>query len=243
MCRFTPATPKSSTRRITATRTNNLLAPVEGSNLEAGIKAQLFDGYAMATAAVFEAKQDNYAVRDMTQPEASLPDGSSAYIGVDGTKSRGWEVDFNGEVLPGWTINAGYTHVKVTRAPTDAIYANLPEDYLQLSTQWRLPGAWDRLSIGGGVSWQSAVRGFNIERPTGDGSGATRRSPWCRTRMRWCISMPTTASVSSGPHRLRCAMRSIKPIGRIWIIRTTANRVLSACRYVGVTEVDGDAGA
>ncbi|WP_139074404.1 TonB-dependent receptor domain-containing protein, partial [Xanthomonas bromi] len=50
---------------------------------------------------------------------------------------------------------------------------NLPEEYLQLSTQWRLPGAWDRLSIGGGVSWQSAVRGFNIERPTGEGSGAT----------------------------------------------------------------------
>ncbi|NEL80363.1 MAG: TonB-dependent receptor, partial [Xanthomonas perforans] len=61
---------------------NNLLAPVEGSNLEAGIKAQLFDGRAMATAAVFEAKQDNFAVRDMTQPESSLPDGNSAYIGI-----------------------------------------------------------------------------------------------------------------------------------------------------------------
>ncbi|MBB3825252.1 TonB-dependent siderophore receptor [Xanthomonas arboricola] len=152
---------------------NNLLAPVEGSNLEAGIKAQLLDGRAMATAAVFEAKQDNFAVRDMTQPEGALPDGTSAFIGVDGTKSRGWEVDFNGEILPGWTVNGGYTHVKVTRAPTDAIYANLPEDYLQLSTQVRLPGAWDRLSIGGGVSWQSAVRGFNIARPIGDGSGAT----------------------------------------------------------------------
>ncbi|KHL57668.1 TonB-dependent siderophore receptor [Xanthomonas cannabis] len=152
---------------------NNLLAPVEGSNLEAGIKAQLLDGRAMATAAVFEAKQDNFAVRDMTQPEGALPDGTSAFIGVDGTKSRGWEVDFNGEILPGWTVNGGYTHVKVTRAPTDEIYANLPEDYLQLSTQVRLPGAWDRLSIGGGISWQSAVRGFNIARPIGDGSGAT----------------------------------------------------------------------
>ncbi|APP86719.1 ligand-gated channel [Xanthomonas hortorum pv. gardneri] len=152
---------------------NNLLAPVEGSNLEAGIKAQLLDGHAMATAAVFEAKQDNFAVRDMTQPESSLPDGNSAYIGINGTKSRGWEMDINGEILPGWTVNAGFTHVKVTRPPTDAIYANLPEDYLQLSTQLRLPGAWERLSIGGGVSWQSAVRGFNIERPTGDGTGDT----------------------------------------------------------------------
>ena len=151
-------------------RNDNLLAPVQGSNLEAGLKAQLFDGRAMATAAVFEAKQDNYAVLDTTQPPNSLPDGSSAYIGVNGTKSRGWEVDFNGELLPGWTLNAGYTHVKVTRAPTDAIYANLPEDYLQLSTQWRLPGRWDRLSLGGGVSWQSKVQGFNIERPNGDGT-------------------------------------------------------------------------
>ncbi|MBN6152076.1 TonB-dependent siderophore receptor [Xanthomonas sp. AmX2] len=152
---------------------NNLLAPVEGSNLEAGIKAQLFGGRALATAAAFEAKQDNYAVRDMTQPEASLPDGSSAYIGIDGTKSRGWEVDFNGEILPGWTVNAGYTHAKVTRAPTDAIYANLPEDYLQLSTQVRLRGAWERLSLGGGVSWQSQTKGFNIQRPLGDGTAAT----------------------------------------------------------------------
>ena len=151
-------------------RNDNLLAPVQGSNLEAGLKAQLFDGRAMATAAVFEAKQDNYAVLDTTQPPNSLPDGSSAYVGVNGTKSRGWEVDFNGELLPGWTLNAGYTHVKVTRAPTDAIYANLPENYLQLSTQWRLPGRWDRLSLGGGVSWQSKVQGFNIERPNGDGT-------------------------------------------------------------------------
>ncbi|WCE05634.1 TonB-dependent siderophore receptor [Pseudoxanthomonas sp. JBR18] len=149
-------------------KNNNLLAPVEGSNLEAGLKAQLFEGRALATAAVFEAKQDNYAVLDTTQPPNTLPDGSSAYVGINGTKSRGWEVDFNGELRPGWTLNAGYTHVKVTRAPTDAIYANLPEDYLQLSTQWRLPGTWDRLSLGGGVSWQNKVQGFNIERPNGD---------------------------------------------------------------------------
>jgi len=151
---------------------NNLLAPVQGSNREAGLKATLFGGRALLGAALFEARQDNYAVRDMSQPEASLPDGSSAYIGIDGTKSRGWELDFNGELRPGWTLNAGYTRAKVTRAPTDAIYANLPEDYLQLSTQLRLPGAWQRLSIGGGLSWQSAVRGYNIPRPVGDGSGA-----------------------------------------------------------------------
>ena len=107
-------------------RNENLLAPVQGSNLEAGIKTQWFDGRLTANAAVFEAKQDNYAVRDMGVPEGTLSDGSSAYIGVNGTKARGWEMDVNGEILPGWTVNAGYTHVKVTRAATDLLYANPP---------------------------------------------------------------------------------------------------------------------
>ncbi|MBD3827419.1 MULTISPECIES: TonB-dependent siderophore receptor [unclassified Stenotrophomonas] len=148
-------------------RNENLLAPVQGSNLEAGIKSQWFDGRLTANAAIFEAKQDNYAVRDMTQPDGSLSDGSSAYVGVNGTKSRGWEVDVNGQILPGWTVNAGYTHVKVTRAATDLIYANLPEDFLQLNTTVQLSGALERLSLGGGFSWQSRVRGYNIPYPLG----------------------------------------------------------------------------
>lgn len=148
-------------------RNENLLAPVQGSNLEAGLKTQWFDGRLTANAALFEAKQDNYAVRDMSVPDNSLSDGSSAYIGVNGTKARGWEMDINGEVMPGWTVNAGFTHVKVTRAPTDMLYANPPEDLLQLNTSVRLPGVLDRLTVGGGFSWQSEVEGYNIPYPLG----------------------------------------------------------------------------
>lgn len=127
----------------------------------------MLDGRLTANAAVFEAKQDNYAVRDMGVPEGSLSDGTSAYIGVNGTKARGWEVDVNGEILPGWTVNAGYTHVKVTRAATDLLYANPPKDLLQLNTQLQLRGALERLSVGGGVQWQSKVQGYNIAYPLG----------------------------------------------------------------------------
>lgn len=148
-------------------KNENLLAPVQGSNLEAGIKSQWLDNRLTVNAAVFESKQDNYAVRDASVPEGSLSDGGSAYIGINGTKARGWEVDINGEILPGWTINAGYTHVKVTRAATDLLYANLPEDFLQLNTTVKLRGAWERLSLGAGVQWQSKVQGFNISRPVG----------------------------------------------------------------------------
>ncbi|MDC6684672.1 TonB-dependent receptor, partial [Leclercia adecarboxylata] len=138
-----------------------------GSNLEAGIKSQWFDGRLTANAAVFEAKQDNYAVLDTSVPERSLSDGSSAYIGINGTKARGWELDVNGEILPGWTVNAGFTHVKVTRAATDLLYANPAEELLQVNTQVGLGGALERLGGGAGVQWQSKVQGYNVPYPLG----------------------------------------------------------------------------
>jgi len=144
---------------------NNLLDPVQGSNREVGMKAAFLDGRVTTTAALFEARQDNYAMLDTSVPQASLPDGSSAYIGVDGTKSRGWEAEVAAQVLDGWRVTAGYTRARVTRAATDLIYANLPEHTVQFSTQYTLPGAWDRLGLGATVMWQSAVEGYNIENP------------------------------------------------------------------------------
>ncbi|MFH7519372.1 hypothetical protein, partial [Pseudomonas syringae group genomosp. 7] len=58
-------------------------------------------------------------------------------------------------------------HVKVTRAATDLLYANPPKDLLQLNTQLQLRGALERLSVGGGVQWQSKVQGYNIAYPLG----------------------------------------------------------------------------
>lgn len=145
---------------------NNLLAPVEGSNLEAGIKGALLGGRIEASAAIFQTRQDNFAVRDSTQPDNSLPDGSSAFIGVDGTRSRGIEFDLSGQVRPGWFVQGGFTHVSVKRHANDLIYANLPQNYLQLSTSVQLPGALSRFTLGGGVNWQSKVLGFNIPHPT-----------------------------------------------------------------------------
>lgn len=146
-------------------KNDNLLDPVQGSNREIGLKAAFLDGRVTTSAAVFEARQDNYAMLDTSVPQGSLPDGSSAYVGVDGTKSRGWEAEIGAQVLSGWRINAGYSRARVTRAATDLIYANLPEHTVQFSTQWTLPGAWERLSLGANVMWQSEVEGFNIVNP------------------------------------------------------------------------------
>ncbi|OWQ86176.1 TonB-dependent siderophore receptor [Roseateles aquatilis] len=145
---------------------NNLLAPIRGSNTEVGLKGDLFDKRLALSFAVFEAKQDNYAVRDSSQLEGSLPDGSSAYIGVNGTKTKGFEFDAAGQIAPGWTLNAGYANTRITRHPSDLIYANLPRHTLQLNTSYRMGGAWERLTVGGGLNWQSKVTGYGIAHPT-----------------------------------------------------------------------------
>ncbi|WP_349743055.1 TonB-dependent siderophore receptor [Roseateles cavernae] len=148
-------------------KSDNLLAPVLGSSKEMGIKAELLDKRLNLSFAVFEAQQDNYAVRDMSIPDSfKLPDGSYPQIGVNGTKSRGFEFDVAGQLSPGWTLNAGLSQTKITRHKNDLIYANLPKHELQLSTSYRLPGAWERLTVGGGLNWQSQITGYNIPHPT-----------------------------------------------------------------------------
>lgn len=145
---------------------NNLLDPVLGKNFEGGLKAEFFAKRFQVSLAAFETRQDNYAVRDATQPDNSLPDGSSAYVGVNGTRSRGYELELSGYIRPGWTVSAGYTHVYTRRHAADLIWANLPKDLVQLSTNYRFPGSWNRLSVGAGVTWQGEVFGYNIPHPT-----------------------------------------------------------------------------
>lgn len=147
-------------------KNDNLLEPVLGSNAELGIKGEFFDGKLSASAAIFKTKQDNYAVRDMTQPENSLPDGSSAYVGVNGTESEGIELSLSGSITAQWMINAGYTYVDTKRHTNDRIWTNLPEHSVQLSTHYDFSGVLAPLVLGGGINWQSETIGYGVSHPT-----------------------------------------------------------------------------
>lgn len=144
---------------------NNLLEPVLGSNAEVGLKAEYLGGKLILSTALFTTKQDNYAVRDMTQPENSLPDGSSAYIGVDGTQSEGIEFSLSGLITDQWTINAGYTYVDTKRHGNDRIWTNLPEHSVQLSTHYDFAGTLDPLILGGGFNWSGEIVGYGVTHP------------------------------------------------------------------------------
>ena len=176
-------------------RQGNPLSPVIGSNTEAGLKADLFDRRIQAHFAVFQTKQDNYGVRDsaITTP---LPDGSLPYVAVNGTQSRGFELEFSGMVNRHWRMSAGLTRAKVTRATTDLIYANLPEYLLQLGSDYQLSGALVPLSVGASLTWQSAIEGFNIPHPSG--KVTVKQSPTALLNLRasWQFSRELSATVA-----------------------------------------------
>ncbi len=148
-------------------RNNQPLAPVQGTSNEVGIKGEWPTLGLSGSFAVFEVKQDNYGVRDSTQPNGSLPDGSSAYVGVSGTKSRGWEADVAAQLTPKWQATAGVTKVNTTRNVADLTYANLPEWLVKLGTQYRLSGALEPLEIGAQLLWQGRMDAINVPSPSG----------------------------------------------------------------------------
>lgn len=134
------------------------LPPIEGRSVEAGIKGEFLDGRLNASLAAFQIKQDNVA------EYVDFVDGESVYRAVQGVTSKGIEAEVNGQIAPGWNLQAGYTYNHVRDAEGERVYgatlmASQPAQMLRLSTSYRLPGAWQKLTIGGGVSWQSAFYG------------------------------------------------------------------------------------
>jgi outer membrane receptor for ferric coprogen and ferric-rhodotorulic acid len=142
---------------------DNLLDPVTGSSYEAGVKGAFYDGKLNASLAFFRNKQSNVAestglLNDVT--------GETIYRSVDGVISKGIDLDASGEVLPGWNLFFGYSYLDVKGLS----YQRDPHHVVRLSTSYTLPGAWNRLTIGGGISSQSQTEwSTNPGRPLGNG--------------------------------------------------------------------------
>ncbi len=148
-------------------KSNAPLDPVKGISREIGLKGEWPDRGMSGSFAVFEVRQDNYGIRDSSQPAGSLPDGSSAYVGVNGTRSTGWEADVVKALAPGWQATAGITRVRTTRNAADLTYANLPEWQAKIGTQYRFQGSLAPLELGAQLLWQGRMDAINVPSPSG----------------------------------------------------------------------------
>ncbi|MDD2056476.1 TonB-dependent receptor [Pseudomonas sp. GD03860] len=135
-------------------RTGKTLEPVVGKNYELGWKGEFYDGRLNANVAAYLVKRDNVAELDagFTVPGTD----EDAYRAVSGAKTKGVDLELSGELAPGWELQTGYSHSRTEDAEGERLTTQLPLDTFRLWTTYQLPGQWQRLTVGGGASWNSS---------------------------------------------------------------------------------------
>ena len=157
---YKPVTEKS--------RSGSALAPTEGNSYEIGLKGEYFGGRLNASAAVFRTEQKKlpiYAGIDTA--------GNTYYESVDGAKTKGIEFELAGELMPDWNVMAGYTYAQTKTDDGKRLYGypletTKPENVARMFTTYRLPGGLNKVTVGGGVNWQSPFYGKIYNDSKGD---------------------------------------------------------------------------
>lgn len=147
---FAPQSNRDANRRF--------LSPVRGKGFEAGVKAEYFEGKVNASAAVFQIRQSNVA------SYVGEVNGEEAYKAIDGITSRGLELEVTGEVAKDVKLSAGYTYAHVRDADGKDVFSTMlqttqPAHLVRVQGSWRLPASLDKVTVGGGINWQSSYFG------------------------------------------------------------------------------------
>lgn len=133
------------------------LKPAVGANYEAGVKGEFYDGRLNVSAAVFKIRKDNLAVLD--EQGAGLCPGaigtSDCYRNGSTLHTKGVEFEASGELAAGWQLMAGYTYATNRDDAGVSFSSETPHHLFKASTNYRLPGQWNPLTVGASVSAQS----------------------------------------------------------------------------------------
>lgn len=140
------------------------LDPVEGTNAEAGVKGEWYDGRLNASVAAFRVDQDNLAKSLGYDPVLMR----TVHIGED-ARSQGVELDVAGQVGNTWSLAAGYTRLDVEDGAGKDSRTYVPRSLLRASAVARI-AAVPGLRVGGSLRWQDDI---HREASLADGS-ATR---------------------------------------------------------------------
>lgn len=127
---------------------NQILPPVEGDNIEAGIKGEWNGGRLYASAAVFQARQNNTA---FGQFDPAL--GRTVYSPVDAT-STGIEVEFGGEIVTGLQATGGFTAMRIRDEDDQPERTFVPRNIARLNLTYSPPGL-EQLKLGASAQYQS----------------------------------------------------------------------------------------
>ncbi len=135
------------------------LDPMTGRNYEIGTKAELRDGQLGFSAALYRIERNGEAEQDPSYPPSFGGDytGNCCYLALGQVISQGVDLELNGELLPGWSFSAGYTfNQNENRRSTVAFQSLSPKHTFKLWSTYVVAGTDGRLSLGGGLTAQSA---------------------------------------------------------------------------------------
>ena len=77
---------------------------------------------------------------------------------IDGTTTRGFELEAAGAINERWNASFGYTYAYSEDDDGNQVNTDTPRNTLKAATDYRIPGILDdRLTVGGAVRWQSAI--------------------------------------------------------------------------------------
>ncbi len=150
----------------------DLLEPITGTNYEAGIKGEYFDGALNANLATFLIKQQNRATDDLTGPNP-CPGSTYGYCkrASGEVESKGFETEISGAITDNWQLVAGYTYLK-TEYTKDVDSSNigktfdttLPKHQFKLSTTYRLPAELNKWSVGANIYAQNGIKSNDYDK-------------------------------------------------------------------------------
>jgi outer membrane receptor for ferric coprogen and ferric-rhodotorulic acid len=132
----------------------NYLDPAKGHNYEVGIKSSWIDGRVNASFAVFQTNQDNVA----EYSDWDAVNNRSIYRSIDGTTTRGFEIEVAGEVHEGLNVFGGYTFRNSQDDDGNAVNTFQPRNTLKIGATYTLPGQWQKLTVGATARWQSETK-------------------------------------------------------------------------------------
>ena len=104
--------------------TGSTLPPTTGKSKETGMKFNFLDDDLTVTTALFDIRQENLVIYSNGSP-----------IGTEGRRTKGFDLDVNGTLRPGWDLSASYTWSQNTD-PTNITSTDIPKHSVSAWTSW-----------------------------------------------------------------------------------------------------------
>lgn len=142
----------------------------KGSNIEVGLKGEFFEGKLNGSLSLFETRKSNVGYC-----AAYLNNGATCeYYDTDPkTKTRGFEIEFNGLITENWALSAGFSHIKGKTPDGKQINPEVPTQQFKLFSSYQ----WKDLTVGAGLRWQNEMNEnipWGLNNPTAEQEARAR---------------------------------------------------------------------